>query len=113
VINDIAAAVLACAAVPWLVWRGFFTPPGTFGSWAMFSHISAYRVRLHDVTDGQPVCPWEYELRQDHFNSLDGLASLVRYLDEEHGRRVVGEGVLLVPFECVRIMVRNGRVVRA
>lgn len=112
-VDDVAAAVLACGAVAWLVWRGFFTAPGSFGSWAMFSHVGGYRARLHDVRDGRPVCPWEYELRQDHFGSPDALASLVRYLDEEHGLRVVGDGVLLVPFGHIRIAVRNGRVVRA
>ncbi|MFJ6894351.1 hypothetical protein [Streptomyces hokutonensis] len=112
-VNDIAAGVLACGAVVWLVWRGFCTSPGSFGSWAMFSHIWAYRARLYDVQDGRPVCPWEYELRQDHFNSPDALNSLVRYLDEVHGRRVAGEGVVLMPFDRMRIAVRNGRVVRA
>ncbi|WP_046729908.1 hypothetical protein [Streptomyces humi] len=112
-VDDIAAGILACAAVAWLVWRGFFTPPGSFGSWAMFSHICAYRVRLYDVRDGRPVSPWDHELRQDHFSSADALGSLVSYLDEVHGCRVAGEGVLLVPFDQLRIAVRNGRVVRA
>ncbi|SEF03647.1 hypothetical protein SAMN05216489_09813 [Streptomyces sp. 3213] len=112
-VNDIAAGVLACGAVVWLVWRGFRTSPGSFGSWAMFSHIWAYRAQLHDVRDGEPVCPWDYELRQDHFNSPDALSSLVTYLDEVHGRRVTGNGVILMPFDRVRIAVRNGKVVRA
>jgi hypothetical protein len=113
VVNDIAAVVLACAAVGWLVWRGFLTAPGSFGSWAMFSHIGACHVRLHDVRDGQPVCPWEYEAPQDFFTSPDALRSLVRYLDEEHGRKVAGDGVVLAPFTHIRIRVVNGRIVRA
>jgi len=113
VINDIAAAVLGCGAVGWLVWRGFCLEPGAFGSWPMFANIGAYRVRLHDVRDGQPVCPWQYELRQDFFNSPQQLGSLVSYLNEERGRRVVGEGVILTHFDHFRIVVRNGRVLRA
>ncbi|MEW1828169.1 hypothetical protein [Streptomyces sp. NPDC088196] len=112
-VNDIAVAILACGALCWLVWRGFRAEPGAFGSWPMFARIGAYRVRLHDVRDGRPVCPWEYELRQDYFNSPDQLGSLVTYLNEEHGRRVVGEGVILAPFDHIRIVVRNGRVLRA
>lgn len=112
-VDEIAAAVLACGAVGWLVWRGFFTAPGSFGSWAMFSHISAYRARLRDTADGQPICPWHYELRHDHFNSSAALASLVRYLEQERGRHVVGEGVVLVPFRYIKIAVRHGEVVRA
>ncbi|MFG1807660.1 hypothetical protein [Streptomyces sp. NPDC049040] len=113
-VNAIAALTLGCAALAWLVWRGFFTPVGSFGSWAMFSHIGAYRATLHDdAHDGRPVCPWDYELRQDVFRSAASLQSLVLYLAEEHGMRVVGDGVVLVPFESIRIVVRNGGVVRA
>ncbi|GIF13898.1 hypothetical protein [Actinoplanes teichomyceticus] len=112
-VDQIAAAVLACAVLGLLVWRGFFTPPGSFGSWAMFSHISAYRARLRDSTDDAPISPWDYELRHDHFNSAAGLGSLVTYLEQERGRHVVGEGVVLLPFRYVKVAVRNGEVVRA
>lgn len=111
-VDGIAAAVLGCAAVGWLVWRGFFTAPGSFGSWAMFSRISAYRARLWDSADGERLCPWDYELRHDHFNSAAALSSLVRYLEQERGRHVVGDGVVLAPFRYIKIAVRHGEVVR-
>lgn len=112
-VDEIAAAVLGCGALCWLVWRGFFTAPGSFGSWAMFSHLGAYRARLRDIDDDLPVSPWTYELRHDYFNTADTLGQLVRYLEEEHGRRVVGDGVALVPFGYVKIAIRHGEVVRA
>ncbi|MEU9959506.1 hypothetical protein [Streptomyces sp. NPDC050982] len=112
-VDEIAAVTLAVGALAWLVWRGFFTPPGSFGSWAMFSHTNAYRVRLYDAADGRPVCPWTYELRHGYLNSVEALGDLVRYLEEEHGTRVTGDGVALMPFTAVRIAIRNGRVVRA
>ncbi|MFF4505782.1 hypothetical protein [Streptomyces sp. NPDC001401] len=112
-VDTVAAVMLGAGALVWLVWRGFGTPPGSFGSWAMFSHTNAYRVRLYDAADGQPVCPWTYEPRHGFLNSVEGLDDLVRYLEEEHGRRVVGEGVALLPFTSVRIAVRGGRVLRA
>jgi hypothetical protein len=111
-IDTIAAVAIGGVIAVVFLYRGFFCPPGAFGSWAMFSHIVCYRINLVNLSTGERISPWDYELHQDYFGNTADIASLVEYLREEHGIVAVGDGVVAGHFGYLAIEVRKEVLLR-